>query len=406
MWLAYAFLIPTLLVVLAIVLSPLLANWWFSFKSIRLADLRPPTLFVNENLRGKLDEPGSTAVLEYRLRNSSRQIALKASSFSDTLPENLEITELDERCKLAEAVLSCELGELKPGHNERLKIPVTTTVGSVENPRNSEPLIVSSAVNVLTTFDFTLDNYRAVFGAEDFWEVLKVSIYYTVFGTIGALLLGLFAALMLNQAFAGRSVLRGLFLFPYVAPVIAVAFAWVILLDPFSGSFNAMLMQVGAIEKPINFFGSRYVELSFFGLAFDFPLALASVIGFEAWRYFPLSFLFILARMQSVSATLYEAAEMDGATPLQQFWSILLPQLAGILAVLFLLRFIWTFNKFDDIFLLTGGASGTRTFTVNVYEQAFALANLGTGAAVAVVIFVILLVFTIIFVKYTPKDEG
>jgi hypothetical protein len=91
---------------------------------------------------------------------------------------------------------------------------------------------------------------------------------------------------------------------------------------------------------------------------------------------------------------MYEAAEMDGASPFQKFWYLSLPQLLGILSVLFLLRFIWTFNKFDDIFLLTGGNAGTRTLTVNVYEQAFALSNIGAGAAVAVVIFACLLLFS------------
>ena len=130
------------------------------------------------------------------------------------------------------------------------------------------------------------------------------------------------------------------------------------------------------------------------------------MIAFEAWRYFPLSFLFILARMQSLSADLNEAAEMDGATPLQKFWFINLPQLVGIISTLFLLRFIWTFNKFDDIFLLTGGASGTRTLTVNVYEQAFALSNLGAGAAVAVVIFFVLTAFVAFYFRFVPKEEG
>ena len=97
---------------------------------------------------------------------------------------------------------------------------------------------------------------------------------------------------------------------------------------------------------------------------------------------------------------------MDGASPLQQFWSLSLPQLAGILAVLFLLRFIWTFNKFDDIFLLTGGNAGTRTLTVDVYEQAFALSNLGAGSAVAVVIFVLLLIMSLLYFRSIPKEEG
>ena len=130
------------------------------------------------------------------------------------------------------------------------------------------------------------------------------------------------------------------------------------------------------------------------------------VILFEIWRYFPLSFLFILARMQSIPKDVYEAAEMDGASPLQQFWFLSLPNIVGILAILFLLRFIWTFNKFDDIFLLTGGNAGTRTLTVNVYEQAFAISNLGAGAAVASVVFVILLSVSGIFIYFLPKDHG
>ena len=235
--------------------------------------------------------------------------------------------------------------------------------------------------------------------------MLKISIYYTVFGTAGALLVGLFSAQILQKTFKGRPIIRGLLLFPYVSPVIAVAFAWIILLDPFSGVVNSMLLQMDVIEKPINFFGQKYVNFGFFGLNFDFPLALSMVIIFEIWRYFPLSFLFILARMQSIPENIYEAAEIDGASPLQQFYYLSIPFLIGIMAILFLLRFIWTFNKFDDIFLLTGGNAGTRTLTVNVYEQAFAISNLGAGAAVAVVIFIFLLIFTIIFIKFSKKES-
>ena len=192
--------------------------------------------------------------------------------------------------------------------------------------------------------------------------------------------------------------------FPYVSPVIAVAFAWVILFDPFSGIINSMLVQMNVIDKPINFFGQKYADIIIFGYVFKFPLALSMVITFEIWRYFPLSFLFILARMQSFPEEVYDAAKIDGASPFQQFYYISLPFLIGIMSILFLLRFIWTFNKFDDIFLLTGGNAGTRTFTVNVYEQAFAISNLGAGAAVAVIIFVFLLTFSLLFMKYSKKE--
>ncbi len=177
-------------------------------------------------------------------------------------------------------------------------------------------------------------------------------------------------------------------------------------LDPFSGVFNALGAHYGSIDGPVNFLGTRDIPIEFLGLTFEFPLALATVIVFEAWRYFPLSFLFILARMQSIDSEMYEAADMDGASPFQKFWYLSLPQLLGILSVLFLLRFIWTFNKFDDIFLLTGGNAGTRTLTVNVYEQAFAISNIGAGAAVAVVIFAVLLVFSFAFLRFASKEEG
>jgi len=145
-----------------------------------------------------------------------------------------------------------------------------------------------------------------------------------------------------------------------------VAFTWITLFDPFSGSVNALIVQMGLSAEPINFFGER-------------PLALIMVTVFE---------------------------DMDGASPFQKFWYLSLPQLLGILSVLFLLRFIWTFNKFDDIFLLTGGNAGTRTLTVNVYEQAFAISNIGAGAAVAVVIFVVLLTFSVLFLRYISQEEG
>ena len=143
----------------------------------------------------------------------------------------------------------------------------------------------------------------------------------------------------------------------------------------------------------INFFGQR-------------PTALIMVTVFAMWGYFPLCFLFILARMQSIPGDMYEAAEMDGASPFQMFWYLSIPQLLGILSVLFLLRFIWTFNKFDDIFLLTGGNAGTRTLTVNVYEQAFAVSNIGAGAAVAVVIFLCLVLFSFVFFRFISREEG
>jgi multiple sugar transport system permease protein len=394
--LAWGLLLPTITAVALVVLLPLLAIFWISFKPVELGDLRAPEVVLREDIRGDYKAIGDEATIRYRLRNSSQDQPITGVTFSDVIPEGLTVQDLDPRCVLDTRDLFCNLGDWEPGTRETLTIPVTVEQAYLDNgqrPQDSPATKTGVSTNILTNSTFTFENFKRVFNGDEFFEVLWVTLFYTVFGTIGALLVGLFAALLLNKSFRGQGILRGLYLFPYVAPIIAVAFAWLILFDPFSGSANALLIQMGVTPQAINFFGER-------------PLALIMVTIFEVWRYFPLSFLFILARMQSIDSDMYEAADMDGASPFQQFWYLSMPQLLGILSVLFLLRFIWTFNKFDDIFLLTGGNAGTRTLTVNVYEQAFAISNIGAGAAVAVVIFGCLLAFSVFFLKYISQEEG
>lgn len=394
--LAWGLLAPTITAVALVVVLPLLAIFWISVKPVALSDLRAPEVVLREDLRGGPEVAGDKADIRYRLRNSSQDQPILGVSFEDVIPDGLEVVSLDDRCVLDGLALTCTFGDWEPAYRETLTIPVIVSQDYLETgqrPQDSDPAITGTSSNILTNSTFTLENFARIFNGDEFFEVLWVTLFYTVFGTIGALLVGLFAALLLNKSFKGQGILRGLYLFPYVAPVIAVAFAWLILFDPFSGSANALLLQMGVSTEAINFFGDR-------------PLALIMVTIFEVWRYFPLSFLFILARMQSIDTDMYEAADMDGASPFQQFWYLSVPQLLGILSVLFLLRFIWTFNKFDDIFLLTGGNAGTRTLTVNVYEQAFAISNIGAGAAVAVVIFGCLLAFSIFFLKFISREEG
>lgn len=394
--LAWSLLAPTIFAVAAVVILPLLAVFWISVKPVGLADLRAPEAVVREDLRGRPEAAGDEATVRYRLRNSSQDRTISGVTLSDTWTEGLAVIEMDPRCTLDGTALFCDFGDWEGGFRESLGIPVIVEQSYFDNGAEVDETpvaITGEAGSVLTSGTFTLENFAEIFDGGEFWGVLGVTLFYTVFGTVGALVTGLFAAMLLNDSFRGQGILRGLYLFPYVAPVIAVAFAWLLLLDPFSGSLNALLVQMGVVDQPINFFGQR-------------PLALITVTAFEVWRYFPLSFLFILARMQSIDTDMYEAADMDGASPFQKFWYLSLPQLLGILSVLFLLRFIWTFNKFDDIFLLTGGNAGTRTLTVNVYEQAFALSNIGAGAAVAVVIFACLILFSVFFFKWISREEG
>ena len=407
--LAYLMLAPTFVIVFAIVLFPVLANFWIAFKPVELADLRPPQPIVRERVRATPTAPGDELVIRYQMRNSSLEVTVRDVALFDTLPAGLTLASDEPRCTTDGAAFACDLGAWEGGYRENLDLtfvagPEWFDAGSPD-PLDSPAEIRGRAPNVLTNATFTLENFRSVIGAPDFWPTLRVTLWYTIFGTIGSILLGLFAAQLLDAEFRGKGMLRGLFLFPYVAPVIAAAFTWAFLLDPLSGNVNAVLREYGLVQEAVNFLSRRTTEIGLFGLNVTVPMALTVVIAFEAWRYFPFAFLFILARFQAIPRDMYEAADVDGASPLQRFWFITLPQLVGILSTLFLLRFIWTFNKFDDIFLLTGGAAGTKTLTVQVYDQAFALADIGAGAAAAVILFVILALFMLAYFRWAPEGE-
>ncbi|MEW6377672.1 MAG: sugar ABC transporter permease [Thermodesulfobacteriota bacterium] len=256
----------------------------------------------------------------------------------------------------------------------------------------------------LFQFNLTMENFQKVFTDPEFLPILLTTLIYTFGGSVLSILLGLMAALLVHQEFTGRSFLRGLFISPYIAPVVAVTFTWSFILDPQLGFFNWFALEKGLLNQPIPFLSQRWLELNFFGVLFRIPLALTSVILFEGWRYFPFAFLFILARLQAIPEDLYQAASVDGASPFQRFYYITLPQLSTVLSTLFLFRFIWTINKFDDIFLLTRGQAGTKVLTIKVYDYAFGEFNIGASSAVAMVLFGILSIFLFVYFRWIAKE--
>jgi multiple sugar transport system permease protein len=258
----------------------------------------------------------------------------------------------------------------------------------------------------LIGFEPTLRNFEIVLSDNEFWPVLRTTFVYTIAGSILSILMGLWAALALQKAFRGRAIVRGLVLFPYVVPVVAAAFVWQVMLNPNFGVVNVWLERLGF--EAIDFLGTRSYDISVFGLfTFTIPLALFTVIAFEAWRYFPFAFLFILAALQSQSRDIEEAAMVDGATISQRFRYITLPALAPVISVLFLLRFIWTFNKFDDVFLLTGGGAGTKVITVKIVDWLLGRGNVGAAAALGIILALILSVVVFLYFKlFYVEDES
>lgn len=407
--LAAAMLTPALLIVFAIIIFPVLADFWISFKPVQLGDLRP----ASPQIRGRvIAEPSGDEELyeiQYRMRNTSQNVAIENVGITIPVPAGLRPVDLPDRCSSGDSAVSCTYELWDGGFTDSITIRYQLTDEYSGDPSTLTSVLApearGTAPNVLTDFTFTLDNYRLVLSGREFWPAFWVTVVYTLLSSLGAIILGLFAAQLLNQPFRGRGLMRGLLLFPYVAPVISLAFTWRFFLDPFSGTLNALLLEAGAIEQPIPFLSQRLYTFEPAGLPVTLPLALLSVILFESWRYFPFAFLFILSRLQAIDEQLYENAELDGASPFQKFWYITIPQLWTVLSTLFLLRFMWTFNKFDDVFLLTGGAAGTETLPIQVYDNAFGRADIGAGAATSVVLFLFLAVFLTIYFTTIAKEE-
>jgi multiple sugar transport system permease protein len=246
------------------------------------------------------------------------------------------------------------------------------------------------------TGDFVgLQNYVWLFGNTEFWEALWLSIVWAGGGVAIQLAAGTAVALLLHQPFRGRALARGLVLFPYMMPVIAVVLTWMLLYNALFGVLNYLLLQTGLVSGPVAWLSQP-------------RSALGAVILVGAWKYFPFVVVVVLARLQVIPQDLYEAARIDGARAVARFLDITLPQIKDVLLVVALLRTIWMFNNFEIVFLLTGGGPlrGTMTLPILVYEQAFATYEVGRGSAIAVFMFLFLIGVMTLYFRFFPQDQA
>src|SRR5690606_32790052 len=162
-------------------------------------------------------------------------------------------------CSQDGTTVACDFGTWEAGYRETFELRFVASAAYFDagapDLRQPEASIVGRAQNPLLSPRLTLDNYRRASGSPDVWPVLRTTIGYTLFSTLGSIVLGLAAAMLLNSKFQGQGLMRGLFLFPYVAPVIAVAFVWAFFLDPFSGTVNALGLRYDLWQEPINVMG-------------------------------------------------------------------------------------------------------------------------------------------------------
>jgi multiple sugar transport system permease protein len=231
-----------------------------------------------------------------------------------------------------------------------------------------------------------LENFFYLSKDPEFWTSLWLGTVYSIWTIFFQVVLGVAAALILNETFVGRGLVRGIVLFPYMIPTIVAVILWKWLLNDTYGVVNYWMLDFGIVRDPISWLGADHIMLS--------------LIVMSIWQFFPFVLLSILARLQTIPPELYEAAKVDGASALRRFVHVTLPQIRGILFVVILLRSIWMFTKFDTVWLMGEGAGAgrfIRTLPVYAYMRTLTYYQAGLGAALAVIMFAILVVCTVIY---------
>ena len=240
-----------------------------------------------------------------------------------------------------------------------------------------------------------LTNYLSMLGDEQFWISFQLSLVFTASSTALQIVIGVAVALLLQQRFFGRLLARGIVLFPYMLPTIVSIVLWKWVLNDQYGIVNYLLQAWHLIQQPIVWISPGTM--------------METLIMVSVWTYFPFVVINVLARLQVIPLELYDAAKVDGASALGRFLYVTLPQLKEVLFVVILLRGIWMFTKFDVVWLWAGDFGGlgesVRTLPIYTYMKTFGQYQVGLGAALANLMFMMLMVVVTVYFRVFRRDE-
>lgn len=226
-----------------------------------------------------------------------------------------------------------------------------------------------------------MKNYIDILTDIAFFKSLGITLLYMILAVAGSTALGLGVAIFFNRPFKFRKLARSLIILSYVTPSISLVFAWKYMFNNSYGIINHLSVDIFHVFDKAP-------------LWFDKPVSsFALVVLFAIWRYFPYAFISFLAILQTIDSTLYEAAEIDGATAWNKFKIVTLPAIMPVLITVVTLRAIWLFYMFTDVFLLTNQVD---ILGIYLYKTAFAFNDLGKAASVSVILFLILSIVIIV----------
>ncbi|TLP77549.1 sugar ABC transporter permease [Nesterenkonia sphaerica] len=232
-----------------------------------------------------------------------------------------------------------------------------------------------------------LDNYILLFSDGLFWRIFGVTLLITVVTVAVELVLGFALALVMHRALKSlRGALRTAILVPYGIITVVSAFAWYYMFDINSGFVNNWFSWVPGIDSDLDWFS-------------NFGTAITVIMASEIWKTTPFIALLLLAGLAQVPDELVEAARVDGATKVQQFTRVIIPNMKAAIMVAVLFRALDAFRIFDNVFIMTGGDANTEVLALLAYRQSISRLEIGLGSAVSVVLFICVLLLCLLAVK-------
>lgn len=238
-----------------------------------------------------------------------------------------------------------------------------------------------------------LANYERMYHDVFFWKSFQVGFLWTVIVTVGQVVLGLCLALLLNRKIRFTAIYGTLMLVPWAMPPIIRGIVWRQVYDPDSGILNGILLRCGVIHENINWLSS-------------FQYVIPAVIIAGVWGEIPKAAIFLLAGLKAIPEDVYEAARIDGANTWNEFTKITLPMLAPVMAGVVSLSFMWNFNTFGIVWVLTQGGPGglTRLPMLAAYEEAFRYGYVGYAASIGNVMVLIVSLVLFAYLRVQLKE--
>ncbi|TFD93042.1 sugar ABC transporter permease [Cryobacterium lactosi] len=237
-----------------------------------------------------------------------------------------------------------------------------------------------------------IDNYTAIFADELFWNAMAVTLQYVVINIVFQIVIAIGLALLMHNV-AKSTIIRAALLLPFLVANVIVALLWFWMLD----------YQIGIVNEVISWLGLP--RIAFFGSE---QWAIPTIAGVNVWRHMGYTALLVFAGLQAIPHHVYEVASLDGASRTRTFWSITMPLLRPVLALVLVVTVIGSFQVFDTVAVTTGGGpvNATRVIQMYIYQKAFGESDFGYASALSVILFVILALVAFIQMKFLKGNES